>query len=545
MRWEECGYVRTAEDALRYEIWSAVQRLKDVAELLRPSDYDEITVGIFIADFEGRVPSLVNIEKAILNDVPHRAWSVLIEPHADGRPHENLLMRINRNQLSKLEKIVHEINQEEGFRACKLSRPSNLTNWSRPGKLPGLVGYSGKNALHKDKIVSFMAWLDGQEGRWIRTSSRRKSSHHYGFIPEFQQPKIPAESTPLSPPLPPVSAPPLPPSPSRPEPTAPAPPPLRMEPDEEILKIRIRTLKHMSKSEPDPETKSLLRKNLKQLEQQKREQYPARPKEILFGRIFGAAKNAERLSEDTSALHDASALSRASACGNIGFIAAYGLDAERAKPVSLSQDKRKKQITKTTGMISDWDGKTSGMIEINRELRSTAEVEHWERVPRAFAICRSIERTATIELSKVADDYKNREIIMFGLEHELVMARALKDKELASICRENIRSLKRLITKAEQLQFILSKIPTHIQYHRRLTAQAHHLSRYLSKGNWTKLSTAFTHYDFRQEDSRIESAERRRAGKDRRRIVKNIGTELRRNDVDQMTMEIEDAAAAA
>jgi hypothetical protein len=193
--WEPSGYVRTTEDALRYEVWDAVQRLTGVAELLRPRDDDEITVGVFIADFEGQLPSLLKIEKEILCAVPHRAWASLVEPHADGRPHRNLIKRINRNQLDKLKVKIREINCRAGFRLCKLSRPSDITNWSRPGKLPGLVGYCGKNAPYKDNIVSFMAWLDQAGCRWIRTSSRLKAGLTPScYIPPFQHPENIIES---------------------------------------------------------------------------------------------------------------------------------------------------------------------------------------------------------------------------------------------------------------------------------------------------------------------------------------------------------------
>lgn len=192
--WEPEHHERSLRDALKHARWFACKRLSELAEHLRPQA-DDLVIAVFIAPLDKDVGGYRLYEKLILKAISVRAWASLIEPHSDGLTHSNLLLRMNLNQLACLEKIIFEINLQQGFQVCKLSRPSDLTNWSRPGKLPGLVGYCGKNALNLDRILFFKIWLAGR--RWIRISAKSKRSPSpYGFIPANQHPDSPLKSTP-------------------------------------------------------------------------------------------------------------------------------------------------------------------------------------------------------------------------------------------------------------------------------------------------------------------------------------------------------------
>ncbi len=537
--WEPENFQRTLKEALRWSRWCAIQKLSELSDHLRPTQHDELTIACFIAPLSKAEGGYRLYEKLILKAISVRFWSSLIEPHHDGLTHSNFLLRINRNQLSRLEKIIEELNDEAGFKVCKLSRPSDSANWSRPGKLPGLVGYCGKNAINLDRILSFKVWLGSR--RWIRSSAKTKRPlPPYGFIPSVQHSKNPTESSTLfQQPLPTLEK----------NPSAPPPSPTGLpveihpiHPEEISLKLRIKALQILIKSESNEETLLTLKQNLKEIIAQKKELYPARPREIEYGKAFGKKKNMEKLRENEQAINDARNLAGAFDRGDLHFIAASGLNPDEARPLFSEPEKRDADINNLFETINKWDGKNLKRTNINSKQKRISEYEHWEKVASALIVCREIKKTVERELKAITNDYNKRELIMKGLNQELVMSRKLKDKELVNHVRLNIKSLKSLVIKANQLQFILENMPENIQYHCHLTKQIYHLTRYLTQGNWKKLSTAFKLYDFRQDDSRAENAQKRLDGKDSRKVMKHKNTNLRARDINQEIIEIEDEA---
>ncbi|MCK6442544.1 hypothetical protein [Elstera cyanobacteriorum] len=206
LHWEkrDRGYFspnqRTLSDAEDYLIWKNAQTIREAEARLKPrEDWNEITALITISPVFGEIDKkLYDIKSYLLRKLDFRHWECFFEPSDLGRPHCSLYVLTHRRNLKDLHKKLDKIRKDEGRASVVHLIVTKETDWQRSSnQFPWPIGYFNKNALNKDRILSFISWVKGRRwhSRCATRELRERSLSPSGFIPDDYDQNLSIEST--------------------------------------------------------------------------------------------------------------------------------------------------------------------------------------------------------------------------------------------------------------------------------------------------------------------------------------------------------------
>jgi hypothetical protein len=192
---------RTLSNAEDYLIHQNAQLVSEAECSLRPCEKkNEITAIITISPVEGEIErKLVDVKNYILNRLNFRHWECFVEPSERGRPHSALYVLTHRRNLKDLHKKLDKVRKDEGRSSIVHLIVSKEADWARKSEsqFPWPIGYFVKNALNKDRILSFASWAKGR--RWYSRCTvkelRERSLSPSSFIPDDYVQNLSIEST--------------------------------------------------------------------------------------------------------------------------------------------------------------------------------------------------------------------------------------------------------------------------------------------------------------------------------------------------------------